>query len=575
MHLLIFYGFLALTIGTTLLAINTYSEELFGFNFHKGLYYIVYEITLDTMGMAFIIGCTWALLRRIAENHKTGPKPISHQAKDYWTLALLLVVATTGYLLEAARIAVHPQSVAWFDQISYVGYGLSRLLGSVSPGEYRFIWWFHMVWIWVFFASLPQMKLKHIVMAIASSAGKPDSPMGRLAPISMDEVEKTGKIGVTEPTDYDRWQLMSLDACMECGRCTEVCPAWSVGKILNPKEIVQGIRNALTESSASILEKVPEEALWQCTTCNACVEACPVLIRQVDLIVDARRGLVTEGKLSGSAATMLRQTAGSGNAWGASSDSREDWMKGLEIPLVRDGEPFDFLFWVGCAGAIDPGAVKTTKATADLLKKAGIKFACLGREETCTGDAARRVGDEFLFQEKAAVNIEAFNRYGVKKIVTTCPHCFNTIKNEYPDFDGIYEVFHHSQLLAQLVEEGKLKSASSDSGEVTFHDPCYLGRINDDSQSPRTALGNGLVEPEHHGRKTLCCGAGGGRMWMDESPDERPAVRRMEELAATGAKTIGVGCPFCKIMLQTGMKGNQESELKLLDLAELMQEANQ
>ena len=572
MHLLIFYGFLALTIGTTLLAINTYSEELFGFKFHKGLYYIVYEITLDTFGLLFIAGCVWALGRRFLENQKSGRRALSHQVKDYWALALLLIVASTGFLLEGARIASHPQQVTWWDGISYVGYAIAKILGPVSSTEYRFIWWFHMVWIWAFFATLPQMKLKHIVLAIASSAGKPDSPMGRLTPISMAVVEATGKIGVTEPTDYNRWQLMSLDACMECGRCTEVCPAWGVGKALNPKEIVQGIRGALTQGVVNVAEPLTEEALWQCTTCNACVEACPVLIDQVDLIVDARRGLVTEGKLTGSAATMLRQTAGSGHAWGASSDTREDWMKDLDISLVRDGKPFDVLLWVGCAGATDPSAVKTTKALAKLLHKAGINFACLGREETCTGDAARRMGDEFLFQEKTQTNIETFNRYGVKKIVTPCPHCFNTLKNEYPDFDGHYDVQHHSQYLADLVDEGKLKPYQSDN--VTFHDPCYLGRINNEEQAPRKLLGNDIREPEHFGRKTLCCGAGGGRMWMDESPDERPAVRRMQELADTGATTIGLGCPFCKIMLQTGMNPAQESELKLLDLAELLQEAN-
>jgi Fe-S oxidoreductase len=253
-------------------------------------------------------------------------------------------------------------------------------------------------------------------------------------------------------------------------------------------------------------------------------------------------------------------------------------MKGLEVPLCRDGAEFDVLLWVGCAGATDPGAQRTTRAVAQLLQKAGVRFACLGREEQCTGDAARRAGDEFLFQEKAQANVETFKRYSVKRIVTPCPHCLNTLKHEYEAFGAQLQVEHHSQILASLVRERRLEAANPEFGSVTFHDPCYLGRVNEESEAPRTVLAmespERLAEPPNRGAKTLCCGAGGGRMWMEEPADQRPGVRRAEELKATGAKTVAVGCPFCRIMLDASFKQTQGDDIRLVDLAELALERN-
>ncbi len=603
MHMLIFYGFLTLFVGTTLLAIDKYGPV----HFHYGTYYLGYEETLDWMGLLFLAGLVWAFFKRLKmSKQELGAadlrdkadkeyarqwlqgrrRPMTHALNDHLTLGLLFIVGATGYLLEAARMSADPQP---FDWSGPAGHFISTLLPRVTPDGYRFIWWFHMSWVFVFFAVIPRMRLRHIVMAIASSAGRPDQPMGELRPISMDEVEQTGQIGVTFARDYSRWHLMSLDACMECGRCTEVCPAWRVGKVLNPKQVVQDIRGAMS-TGENIAQVVSEEALLACTTCNACVEACPVLIRHVDLIVDVRRNLIAEGKLSGTGAVMLRQVGSTGNAWGAQSSTREDWMKDLEVPLCRNGGDFEYLFWVGCAGATDPGAVKTTKAVAQLLKQAGVSFACLGQEESCTGDPARRIGDEFLFQEKAAQNVSVFEKYKVKKVVTPCPHCFNTLKNEYGQFGGKLEVVHHSQLLQELVEAGKLKAASPEAGSVTFHDPCYLARVNNESDAPRALLGektdlnamgipevvgnHRLAEPASFGRKTLCCGAGGGRMWMEEPPDQRPGNTRAEQLLATGAKTVAVGCPFCRIMLDASIKQVSQEEIRLVDLAEMLQDSN-
>jgi Fe-S oxidoreductase len=617
MHLLMFYGFLALLLATTLLSISTYAPYFRIPSFHRGAYYLAYETTFDLLGVLFVVGVGWAFFRRLALSQEgaavvaklkgtvTPEDPLSHQLvqnrryplshnrDDFLALGLLFLLGFTGYVLEGARIAVNPQdNVAW-DRASIVGYLFSHAMPNLPVVGYKSIWWFHMALVMVFFATLPRMRIRHIVMAIMSTAGRPPQPMGELKPISMEEVEQTGQIGVAHAKDYTRWHLMSLDACMECGRCTEVCPAWKVGKVLNPKQVVQDIRHAAVSGTA-IAEAVSEEALWQCTTCNACVEACPVLIRHVDLIVDVRRNLVAEGRFSGTGATMLRQVASTSNAWGAPKSTREDWMKGMEIPLCRNGVDFEYLFWVGCAGATDPGAVKTTKAFASLLHKAGVSFACLGQEEACTGDPARRTGDEFLFQEKAMENASVFQRYGVKKVVTACPHCFNTLKNEYGQFEAQMEVWHHSQMLAELIEQGKLKAAEPGKGEVTFHDPCYLARVNNESDAPRAALGehttlnenppdtfglepglNGrLAEPVQYGKKTLCCGAGGGRMWMEEPANQRPGNKRAEQLLATGANTVAVACPFCRIMLDASLKQVSEKEIRLIDLAELVHQAN-
>lgn len=561
MHVMMFYGFAALVVATTLLALNSYGP----WKFHQGRFYEIYETTFDFLGLLFVFGAGWALVRRVW----LPPQSMVKNSKDTGIIVLLFVIGITGYLLEAARIRVAPKD---WDSVSTVGFVVAKIMPAVGPASYKFIWWFHAILVLGFLAILPHMRLRHIVMAMFSAAGNPESrPMGHLERITMEEVEQTGQIGVNHRNDYSRWHLMSLDACMECGRCTEVCPANGAGKILNPKAVVQSIRGA-EQSGATVADAVSEEALWACTTCNACVEACPVLIRHVDLIVDARRSLVAEGKLSGSAAVMLRQTASTRNAWGAPASNREDWMKDLEVPLARNKKDFEWLFWVGCTGASDHAAIRVTRAIAELLTRAGVDFACLGSEEACTGDHARRTGDEFLFQEMVEQNLGTFGKYTFKKVVTACPHCMSTLKNEYPEFGGTFEVFHHSQLLAQLVDEGKLKSAGI--SNVTFHDPCYLSRVNGESSAPRRLLGGAVMEPEHRESKTLCCGAGGGRMWMEEPPEQRPSNRRVEELLQTGASSIVVGCPFCRIMLETGVKQAVGEEVRLLDLAEAVREAN-
>lgn len=600
MHLLIFYGFLGLFVATTLLAVASYGPMLGIPNFHRGTYYLVYEATFDAFGLLFLAGVVWAGVRRYRMSTALGEpvpdpltgklarssNPLTTEWKDFAVLGLLFLLGVTGFVLEAGRISANPQP---WDHYSFVGWGIAQVLPTLKPEGYRVVWWFHMVWVWAFFALLPQMRIKHIVAATLTAAGSPEAPMGRLPSVTSDGEAVPG---AAMAADYSRWHLMSLDACMSCGRCTEVCPAYGVGKVLNPKQVVQDVHRALTLNEG-VAATVSEEALWACTTCNACVEACPVLIRHVDLIVDARRNLVAEGRLSGTATTVLRQIGSTESAWGQAVAEREAWMAGLDVPLARETGSFEYLFWVGCAGATDPGAVKTTKALVKLLKKAGVSFACLGAEEVCTGDPARRIGDEATFLDQSGKNRLAFEKYGVKKVVTACPHCLNTLLHEY----GLaMEVVHHTELLDELVQAGRLQRFRPE--RVTYHDPCYLARVNNVSDAPRRLGGEeagldsavplmvkeawkdgeertAFLEPEHHGRKTLCCGAGGGRMWMEEEPDQRPGNRRAEELLATGAETVAVACPFCRIMLDASLKQvRPDGEVRLVDLAEMMQEAN-
>lgn len=606
MHLMLFYGFLALFLATTLLAIATYSPLIGLPNWHNGLYYVIYEVTFDLLGLSYVAGVTWAIIRRFKMAKEMGESqidpetgrpthsknPLTNHWSDFAILGLLLILGISGYVLEAARISADPQP---WDHYSFVGYSIAKLLsGTLDPTGYRIIWWQHVFWVLVFFATLPQLRLRHIIIGTLASAGTPDRPMGQLPDVEISDEEPA--IGAAVASDLSRWHLMSLDACMTCGRCTEVCPAYGVGKILNPKMVVQDSIKSMTQG-IGMAEAISEDALWACTTCNACVEACPVLIRHVDIIAESRRNLVSEGKLSGTASLVLRQIGSTGSAWGQDKKDRESWMKGLDIPLFRDGGNYEYLFFVGCAGATDPGAIKTSKALVHLLKKAGVSFACLGQEESCTGDPARRIGDESTFLHQRQENVSVFERYAIRKVITTCPHCFNTLKNEY-DKAWQLEVFHHTQILAELVQAGKLQSASPEKGSVTFHDPCYLARVNGVSDPARILVGDQtdldsetpylfqnrdeqqssdrtFAEPEHHGRKTLCCGAGGGRMWMEEEPNQRPANRRSEELLATGAKTVAVACPFCRIMLDAGIKQVSEEQINLVDLAEMMQEANQ
>lgn len=573
MHAGIFYGFLALFVGTVIVAIEHYGALLFGEHwFYKGTFYLLVKAALDLFGLGLLVALCVALWRRLV----TKPASLGNSPYDSGFLALCLAATVTGFLLEGAGIAADPARLG-FAAFTPVGLAVAQGFVGLSVGTYALIWWGHIVLVLAVIAALPYGRRYHLFVIPATVALQPERPMGVLAPVSLAEVEETGTLGLATLGDLDFWQRLSLDGCMECGRCTDVCPAHAVGKELNPKLIVLDIRRHANGEKTVPLDFITDEALWACTNCHACVQECPALIRHVDLIDGIRRSRVADGRLSGSGAGMLRQLGSRENPWGLPASQRLDWAKNIEPPVERatKDDNREVLFWVGCSGAFEPRAQKTVQAITQLLNAAGVKFTVLGPKERCTGDAARRMGDELLFQQLAEANIATLDGIAAKRIVTQCPHCLHTLKNEYGQLGGHYEVLHHTQFLSELVESGRLKLDPQAAGSVTYHDPCFLARVNGETEAPRKALKAALqlpmLEPERTKDKTFCCGAGGGRMWMEEPPTQRPGRNRAEELIATGATTVAVGCPFCKVMVSDSVAAvGGESPPEVVDVAELM-----
>jgi Fe-S oxidoreductase len=402
-------------------------------------------------------------------------------------------------------------------------------------------------------------------------------------------------IGASRVGDFTWKQLLDTDACTICGRCTSVCPANQTGKPLDPREIVLklgevaarsgtpvvtapvGVDAGITVSSDSVFERITSAELWACTSCRACDEVCPVDIEILDKILDMRRYLtLMESDFPPELGNTFRSLENSSNPYSLSQQNRADWTASLDFAVKRLGEPgvtAEYLYWVGCAGSFDDRNRKVTVSTARLLHEAGVDFAILGPMELCTGDPARRAGNEYLFQQLALQNIHTLNDLGVTKVITQCPHCFNTLSNEYPSFGGEYRVMHHSEVLMELVKEGRLKPKSGNGQTVTFHDPCYLGRHNDVFAAPRKVLKlvGDVVEMPRNGTNSFCCGAGGGRMWMEEHTGKKVSVERAEEALATGSDVIATGCPFCLVMLDDAVK-EIGADVAVKDLAMLLAE---
>ena len=580
LHVLLASGFVVLAIGTTLLAIADQGPV----NFHRGYYYLIYELTMDIFGVAFCVGCVLAMWRRAFRR----PASLGHAGlRDWVLLGLLLALGITGFVVEALRLH-YTEVPAIIARWSIVGHAMqTALLGGLDTATTRDLhlgfWWLHAILVAAFFVAIPVTRFLHVLTGPLNIAARPERAMGALAPARLEEVEQTGRMGVAGLADFTRQQLLSLDACMECGRCHAACPAWATGKPLSPMHLVVDLRNAMSRggepATALVGQSVTTETIWACTMCQACVEECPVLIGQVDLVSDLRRNLVGEGRFSGPAAQALRHLASRSNPYGRANGERMQWAEGLTVPTVEVNPGYDYLFWVGCAGAFDPRAQRVTRAMVRLLERAGVDFAVLGRHERCTGDTARRLGDEFLFQELARANIQTLDQHKATKIVTACPHCFNTLHQEYSQFGGHYQVQHHSQLLAELLAAGRLRGLPVAQTTVTLHDPCYLARANGVVDEPRQVLrqaASDLREMGRHGRKTFCCGAGGGRMWSEEAPTQRVSRLRADEAAETGAARLATGCPFCLNMM-TDAAGARETgkPMEVLDLAELLWEAQE
>lgn len=600
-HAWLFYGFIVLFIGTCLIAVEEWGHLLFGAEgsnlFHKGLYFVVYEIVLEIGGLLFIVGCAWFLVRML---RKGGGDSVAYRKADLWLLTLLLLIGVSGFVLEGFRIIREATPHA---QISFVGWACSRVLAAFGMSQenvsmpHFLTWWLHSLMVFGFIASLPFTRLLHLVAGSLNLCLAPKKKLGHLVPISIEELEESGKTGVEHVEEFTRLQLLSLDACVACGRCTDACPATEAGKPLSPMAIVQDIRAHFNRVGPLVAKArrsggdgfaidsprlhgdvISAESLWSCTTCNACYEVCPLGVSPVDLITDMRRFQIGNGELSGPPAVALQKVQRSGNPWGLPARERFAWAEGLEVPTVKTNPEFEVLYWIGCSASYDRRIQKVAQAVVKLLDIAGVNYATLGPEERCTGEFARRMGDEFLFQEQADTNIAVLNRYHVKKVITHCPHCMNSLSQDYPQFGGDYDVVHHSVFLSELIMQGKLKvdpkKAGIADGSVTYHDPCYLSRVDKTTEQPRAviaaAVGAGGIEEMPRNRlATSCCGAGGGRMWFDDAPDTRIGRSRVKEALDTGASTVAVSCPFCLTMMSDGISATG-SQAAVMDVAELL-----
>ncbi len=600
MHSCIYFGFLVLFAATVILEINHQLPE--ALKFLHGDVYRAYAATADFFGVVFIVGIVWAIGRRYVQ--RPYRIRIKTKPEDAAILGTFLVIGVTGFLTEGLRIAL--SGMPNFEKWSFVGYRVGDLVDGWSRSTlvdvHRAMWILHFAAFVVFLVLLPTTKLRHMVTSPMNMYLRDkDRPKGAMKPMPNLMETDLDTFGASTVEDFTWKQLFDTDACTGCGRCTSVCPAHATGKPLDPREIVLkvgevmaatanpavsppvGVDRDITITANSMFERVTSEELWACTTCKACDEICPVNIEILDKILDMRRYLsLMESDFPVELGNTYRAMENSSNVYGMNQGERADWAKDLDGVAIVDGSsPLDheYLYWVGCAGSFDDRNKKTSRAVAKLLTRAGIDFAILGPSELCTGDPARRSGNEYIFQMLATQNIETLDGMGVKKIVTQCPHCFNTLKNEYPQLGGNYSVVHHSQLLMELIDDGRLSmDGASHEERVTFHDSCYLGRHNDIYLAPRKVVGSlagiDIVEMPRNGTQGMCCGAGGARMWMEERVGKKVNTERSEEALATGASRIAVACPFCYVMMEDGVKEKQRDEdVKVQDIAEVLLEA--
>jgi Fe-S oxidoreductase/nitrate reductase gamma subunit len=582
MHVLMFWGFLMLSSDMLDLATaNRFSEHILP-DMLNGIWNGMVELGYTSA----LLGCFLALNRRILFT----PEKLKgkSQLEGNFILFLIMTICVTSYIVEAGE---NPDPT-W----EMIGAWVADTF-SPSQGTVNIAYWAHMVAICTFLFLIPLSKHMHLVMALPNVAFFDTEPMAKMRPLAVDEsgsavslddleLETFGASSFTQLT----WRsLIDGWACTSCARCQDVCPAYASGKSLNPMQIIHDVRNYANEHSTQLLAgetpdediiaRFGEEAVFACTTCHACVDVCPVNIEHVPKLTDARRHLMmermefdesVEDTIMPLMATIENLESDS-NPYGLPSHERGDWAADLDVKVA---EPAEYIYFAGCAASFDERNKKVARDTISIMKEAGLDVGILGMQEGCSGDAARRAGNEYLFQMLAETNLETFNELGVKKVVASCPHCFHTLGKEYKDYGGEdIEVMHHSQLIAHLQGEGKLPEPKHD-GSVTYHDPCYLGRIGGEYDAPRDVIGGVDVEAERHGRGSFCCGAGGAQMWMEESVPEgndRVNIIRAKELAATGADTVAVGCPFCSTMVTDGLSAI-DSNIEVKDIAELVWE---
>ncbi|MEI4801075.1 (Fe-S)-binding protein [Bacillus sp. FJAT-51639] len=620
MHVMFFYGFILVQFG----AIDFIWKGLApGSHLPLGPLYSAFTFFQEIVTLIILIAVFWAFYRRYIEKLVR----LKRNFKAGLVLIFIGGLMLSVLLGNGMGIIWHGEELSWSEPIaSAIAYLFSGIGETAAITLFYFAWWMHLLILLTFLVYVPQSKHAHLIAGPANVYFSRLTNPGKLEKIDFeDETQETFGVGKIE--DFKQTQLIDLYACVECGRCTNMCPATGTGKMLSPMDLILKLRDHLTDKGAAVTSRAPwvptvafnntkgnqlammaagdgqhesaatltynpsligdvitETEIWACTTCRNCEDQCPVMNEHVDKIIDLRRYLVlTEGKMDPEAQRALTNIERQGNPWGLNRKERETWRtmeEEVAIPTVKEktkaGEEFEYLFWVGSMGSYDNRSQKIALSFAKLMNEAGISFAILGNKEKNSGDTPRRLGNEFVFQEMASKNIEEFEKAGVKKIVTIDPHAYNTFKNEYPDFGLQAEVYHHTELLAQWVKEGRLKPVHRVEETITYHDSCYLGRYNEVYEAPRNILkaipGVKLVEMERNRETGMCCGAGGGLMWMEETAGSRINVARTEQALATSPTMIGTGCPYCLTMISDGTKAKEvEERVQTLDITEILE----
>ena len=585
MHVMIYAGTIALFIGTALVFIDYDILRLLGGSLLRGDFYLVYEFSLDLLGLAFLAGLSILAYRRAVKREaRLRPK-----LEYLLTVAGLLFIGVTGYVLEGLRLSINPRGWGGF---SFVGYALSHQMAAISDVDtrlllYQSLWWSHALVAFAMVAMIPYSNMLHLFTTLANTYFailRPATPGKMTTPFRLDEVDPSAeiKLGARKVSELSWRQRLGLDACTDCGRCEAACPAYAAGTPLSPRMVVQKLKSEMWRGGdrdwfeEGVLE---EDEIWACTTCAACVEACPVLISPLEYILEARRALTLEGKLEKRKVAMLTNLARFQNPYGFPASERSSFLEELYSMGVKRADEVseaEYLYWIGCASLYDSRSREIVRSMVKILMAAGVSFTVLGDDEICTGDPARRIGEEGRFQELALANIERLKKVKAGKILVHCPHCFNTFKNEYTDFGLEMEVVHHSQLIGMLLREGRLRLSRPLAGRITFHDSCYIGRINNVVEEPRQVLSmasKDFVEMARRGRRSFCCGAGGSTYWYEVPRRERESVIRLEEAVKTGARTLVLECPYCLQMFNDAVRiKGMENTIQLRDISEIVAE---